>query len=211
MRAGAQRGHAVAALGLEVGRPGEAGDVGGARRGDGGLLVGASRAHLDQRASGGRADHARGGGGDRRVVVEDRQRQRLEHHAFGECAVHRQHGGAGEVQLAFGVAVDVAAEPEVGEVRERVGVEEVARVTPTPSSSNLNCGNASRSGRCRRPRRSGGPRGAGGRTPRTWCDGARCRRAAPPPASSARTCRSTGQQTAYGHTATVSVSRASVS
>ena len=109
VRAGAQRGHAVAALGLEVRRSGEAGDVGGARRGDGGLLVGAPRAHLDQRAAVGGADHPGGGRGDRGVVIEDRQRQRLEHDAFGERAVHRQHRRAGEVQLALGVAVDVAA------------------------------------------------------------------------------------------------------
>ena len=127
VRAGAQCGHAVAALRLEVRRSGEAGEVGGARRGDGGLLVGASRAHLDQRAALGRADHARGGRGDRRVVVEDRQRQRLQHHAFAEGAVHGQHRGAGEVQLAFGVPVDVAAEPVVGEVRERLAVQKVRK------------------------------------------------------------------------------------
>ena len=43
-------GHAVALLGLEVRGAGETRDVGGARRGDGGLLVGAPRTHLDQRA-----------------------------------------------------------------------------------------------------------------------------------------------------------------
>jgi hypothetical protein len=37
--------------------------------------------------------------------------------------VHRQHGGAGEVQFTFGVSVDVAAEPVVGQVRERFTVE----------------------------------------------------------------------------------------
>ena len=37
--------------------------------------------------------------------------------------LHRQHRGAGEVQLALGVAVDVAAEPEV-----RAGNASVSRV-----------------------------------------------------------------------------------
>ena len=35
-------------------------------------------------------------------------------------------GRPGEVQLAFGVAVDVAAEPEIAEVTQRVRVEEIA-------------------------------------------------------------------------------------
>ncbi len=58
-------------------------------------------------------------------MIEDRQRQRLQHHTFTECAVHGQHGGAGEVHLAFGVTVDIAAEPVVGEVRERLTVKKV--------------------------------------------------------------------------------------
>ena len=37
--------------------------------------------------------------------------------------MHRQHRRAGEVQLALGVSVDVAAEPVVGEVRQRLAVE----------------------------------------------------------------------------------------
>jgi len=39
--------------------------------------------------------------------------------------VHRQHEGAGEVQLAFFVSVDIAAEPVVGKVRERFAVQRV--------------------------------------------------------------------------------------
>ncbi len=138
MRAGAQRGHAVAALRLEVRRSGETGEVGGTRRGDRGVLVGAPRTHLDQRPALGRADHPGRGGGDGGVVVEDRQRQRLEQHAFGEGAVHGQHRRAGEVQLAFRVAVDVAAEPVVREVGQRVGIEEVRQRRPAAASSKVN-------------------------------------------------------------------------
>ena len=50
VRAGAARGHAVAAAGLEVGRRPEADQVGGPGSGDRRLLVRATRAHLDARA-----------------------------------------------------------------------------------------------------------------------------------------------------------------
>ena len=60
-------------------------------------------------------DHPGGGRGDRAVVVEDRQHQRLQHHALGERAGDGQDRRAGEEQLALGVAVDVAGEPVVGQ------------------------------------------------------------------------------------------------
>ncbi|KPC72339.1 hypothetical protein ADL26_15140, partial [Thermoactinomyces vulgaris] len=59
--------------------------------------------------------HAGRGAGDRAVVVEDRERQRLQEHALGERPGDGDDGGAGEVQLAFGVHVDVALEAVVGE------------------------------------------------------------------------------------------------
>ena len=125
MRTGAQRRHPVGALSFEVGRPGEPCDVGGAGSGDGSLLVGATRAHLDQRAAFCCVGHPGGGRRDCRVVIEDRQCQRLQDDAFAECAVHGQHRGAGEVQFALGVSVDVAAESIVGEVGQRLAVAEV--------------------------------------------------------------------------------------
>ena len=60
VRAGAFGGHAVAAVGLEVGCRSESREVGGARSGDGGTLVGAARAHVHDRPSLGGADHPRG-------------------------------------------------------------------------------------------------------------------------------------------------------
>ena len=93
----------------------EAADVGGPSGGDGGQLVGAARAHLDQRAPAGRGGHPGGGGGDRRVVVEDREDHRLQEHALGEGALDAQDRRAGEVDLALGVAPDVAAEAVGGE------------------------------------------------------------------------------------------------
>jgi hypothetical protein len=57
-------------------------------------------------------------------VVEDRQRQRLEHHAFSEAALHRKHRGSGEVKLALGIAIDITAKTKVAQVRQGVPVEE---------------------------------------------------------------------------------------
>jgi hypothetical protein len=56
-------------------------------------------------------------------VVENREHQRLQHHRLGEAAGHRQHRGAGEVQLPFGVAVDVAAKPVTGQPVQGAGVK----------------------------------------------------------------------------------------
>lgn len=58
-------------------------------------------------------------------MIEDGQRQGLQQHALGERAVHRQHRGAGKVQLTLGVAVDVAGEPVIGQIRQGVRVQEV--------------------------------------------------------------------------------------
>ena len=115
VRGGAGGRDAVAAARLQVGGRGEAGQVGGPRGGHRGLLVGASPAHLDQRPAVRGADHPGRGRGDRAVVVEDRQHQRLQQHRLGEAAAHGEQRRAGEVQLALRVAVDVAGEPVVGQ------------------------------------------------------------------------------------------------
>src|SRR5208282_3650481 len=52
--------------------------------------------------------------GDRAVVVEYRQRQRLEYDCLGERALHHQYGRAGKVAISLLVAPDVAAEPVRG-------------------------------------------------------------------------------------------------
>ena len=119
VRAGAAGGDAVAPAGLEVGRRREADQVGGPGRGDRGLLVGAARAHLDARPLAGGGHHAGGGRGDGAVVVEHREGQGLQQHALGERRPDGEHGGAGEVEVALGVAVDVAGEPEVGQPVEQ--------------------------------------------------------------------------------------------
>jgi hypothetical protein len=115
VRARAGGRNAVAPSGLEVGGGREADQVGGAGGGHRGLLVGAPRAHLDARPLAGGRHHARRGRGDGAVVVEDRQREGLEQHALGEGGTNGQHRRAGEEQLPLGVAVDVAAEAEVGQ------------------------------------------------------------------------------------------------
>ncbi len=58
-------------------------------------------------------------------MVENRQRQRLEHHTFREAAAHRKDRGTGEVQLAFGVAVDVTAKTKVAQVCQGAPVEKL--------------------------------------------------------------------------------------
>ena len=88
VRAGPGRGNAVAAAGLEIRGRREAHQVRRPCRGHRGLLVRAARAHLDARPLAGRGHHAGGRRGDRAVVVEDRQRQGLEQHAFGEGRPH---------------------------------------------------------------------------------------------------------------------------
>ena len=112
---GARRRDAVAPTRLQVRRRAEPGQVRRAGRGDRGLLVGAPRPHLDQRTARGGGDHPRGRRGHGAVVVEHRQRQRLQHDGVGERAADRQDRRAGEEQLALGVAVDVAGEAVVGE------------------------------------------------------------------------------------------------
>src|SRR5690606_9440442 len=124
VRDGAACGDAVAAARFEIRGGGESGEVGGAGGGDGGVFVGTAATHLDDGAPVGRGRHPRGGGGDGAVVVEDRQHQGLQQHALGEGAAHGEDGGAGEVQLTFGVTVDVTGEAVVGEPVERGGVDD---------------------------------------------------------------------------------------
>ena len=91
VRGGAGGRHAVSAAGLEVGGGGEPGQVGGPGRGHRRLLVGTPGAHLDQRPVARGGHHPGRGRGDRAVVVEDRQRQRLQQHRLAERAGHGQH------------------------------------------------------------------------------------------------------------------------
>ena len=110
VRAGAAGRDAVVPAGLQVGGGREAGDVGGPGAGHGGHLVGAARAHLDDRPPVRRVHHPGRGRGDRRVMVEDRQHEGLQHDRLGERRLHHQDRRAGEVAVAFAVAPDVPAE-----------------------------------------------------------------------------------------------------
>ncbi len=105
----------VALPGGQVGRGGEAGDVRRPGGGDRGLLVGAAGAHLDAGAAVGGPGHPRRRGRDRRVVVEDREQQRLEEDRLGEGRLDDHQRRVGEVHLALGVAPDVAREPVAGQ------------------------------------------------------------------------------------------------
>jgi hypothetical protein len=57
-------------------------------------------------------------------VVEHREHQRLQQHPLGERRPDGEDGGAGEEQLALGVAVDVPAEAEPGQPVQQPGVGE---------------------------------------------------------------------------------------
>jgi hypothetical protein len=107
----AGRRDAVPQPGRQVGGGREAREVRRARRGDGCLFMRTPRSHLDARALCRRHDHAGGRGGNRSVVVEDRERERLEYDALGEGRVHGEDGRAGEVELALCISADVTAEP----------------------------------------------------------------------------------------------------
>src|SRR5207249_3690022 len=84
VRGGTRRRDAVAPAGLQVRGAGEAGQVGGPGGGDRAPLVGTPRAHLDDRPATGGGHHPGGGRGDRAVVVEHRQHERLQDHRLGE-------------------------------------------------------------------------------------------------------------------------------
>ena len=102
-----------------------------------------------------------------------------------------EHRRAGEVEVALGVAVDVAGEPEVGQPVEQplVGQALLAqRVELVVAEAEVRAAPPA-AGRCRRGRRSGGRGAGGGRTPRTRSRGRRCRRPARRRPSSARTGR----------------------
>src|ERR1700759_1668023 len=58
-------------------------------------------------------------------MVENRQRQRLEHYTFSEAAGYRKHRRAREIQLTLGVPVDIAAEPKIAQVSHGVHIEEL--------------------------------------------------------------------------------------
>src|SRR5690606_20478524 len=81
---------AVAAPGRQVGGGRETRQVGGAGSGDRGFLVGPPGAHFDQCPPPGGGDHPRSGGGDRAVVIENRENQGFQHHTFGERAGDRE-------------------------------------------------------------------------------------------------------------------------
>ncbi len=120
------RRHPEAPTGLQVGRVREAGQVSRPGGGDGRLLMRASRPHLDDRPAPSRGDHTSGGGGDRAVVVEHRQDERLEHDTFSERPRNAQDRRAREEQLALGVPVDVSLEAVLGEPQRGLLVDHAA-------------------------------------------------------------------------------------
>jgi len=58
-------------------------------------------------------------------VVEDRQQHRLEHHRLGEPGLDRQDRRTRHVQVAFAVAVDVAAEAVARQPVHRPGRDDL--------------------------------------------------------------------------------------
>lgn len=62
-------------------------------------------------------------------MIENRQHHGFQDHALGERAADRQDGGAGKVQLALAVTVDVAGEAVVAQPLDGVGVEKLRHDT----------------------------------------------------------------------------------
>ncbi len=89
-----------------------------------GLLVRTARAHLDAGPVAGGAGHPGGRGGDRGVVVVDRQQHRLEQHRLGERRLDHEQRGVGEVGLALRVAPHVAGEAVAGQPLQRPLVDD---------------------------------------------------------------------------------------
>ena len=101
---------AVPAARLQVRRRLEARDHRGARAVDGRDLVGAAGPEFDAGAAVGGCGHPRGGRGHRRVVVEDREDDRLQDAGLGEGPQDGEDRRMREVAFALGVPVDVAGE-----------------------------------------------------------------------------------------------------
>src|SRR5690606_12596618 len=91
----------------------------------GGPLAGAAGAHLGERAPAGGRHHPGGGARDGGVVVEGGEGEGFEDDAVGEAGFDDEDGGAGEVQLAFAVATNVAREPVGLEPVEGIGGDDV--------------------------------------------------------------------------------------
>jgi hypothetical protein len=76
-------------------------------------------------------------------VVEHREGEGLQEHALGERRADGQHRRAGEEEVALGVAVDVAAEAEVGQPVQQAPVGDPLRpeggqlVVPEPEARQL--------------------------------------------------------------------------
>ena len=126
VRGRADRGQAVQLRGEQVRRALESTDDRCARRRHGRPFVGAPAAHVHARAVLCGRRHARGRGGHRGIVVEDRQDQRFEQRALAERAFDLQDRRIGEVRLAFAVAADRAVEMVVLKPGDRLFVHDVA-------------------------------------------------------------------------------------
>ena len=130
VRRRARRGNAVATTCSKVRRGAEAGNVSRTRRRHRSVLVGAAAAHVDERPATRGQHHAGCRRGDRTVVVQDREHERLEDHAFGEPAADGEHRRQRKVELALGVPVDRTSEAIVAKELERRLVGEPGAAQP---------------------------------------------------------------------------------
>ena len=116
---------AVAVACLQIGGGFEASQVGRAGGGYRRILVGAARAHLDNRAAIGSRDHAGSSRGHRGIGVHDGQDDGLQNQALPKGAAHRQDGGVGEIKLALAVAVNLPGKAVVTQVFLGFVIQEV--------------------------------------------------------------------------------------
>ena len=85
-----------------------------------GPLVGAAPAHVHAGAVLRGAHHARGGGCDRRIIVQHAQHQRLQQRALAERALDLQNRRIREEHLTLAVTLDRTGEMQVLQPRNRL-------------------------------------------------------------------------------------------
>ncbi len=124
MRRGPDRRRPVPQSRGEVRRRGEAADDRGPGRRHCRMLVRATTAHLRHRSVAGGLRHPGRRRGDRAVVVEGGEDERLEDDTLGEARLDGERRGAREVDLALGVAPDRSREAVVRQPVDRRGIDD---------------------------------------------------------------------------------------
>ena len=89
-----------------------------------------SRAHLNQRFSLGGRHHSRRRRGNRTVVIENRQHERLENDGLGKRSFDFEDWRTGKKQFALAISTDISGEPIRRQVIDSRGRHHIFRVEP---------------------------------------------------------------------------------